>query len=137
MNEFVLDPRLDGDTIEIIRWPLSLVLLMNDARYPWLMLVPRRVGVSELTDLSDADQLQLHRESMALTQFMKTWFEAEKMNVASLGNVVAQLHVHHVARYQSDESWPAPVWGRGEAQRYTPEACQTLLAALKEALPTL
>ncbi len=136
MTGFVLDPRLDADTHAVTQWPLSRVLLMNDARYPWLILVPARADIVELTDLSLDDQLQLHRESMALTGFMKHRFDADKMNVASLGNVVAQLHVHHVARYNHDEAWPAPVWGRGTSVAYTVDAADALLASLRSEMPT-
>ena len=134
---FELDPRLAADTFEVLSWPLSRVLLMNDSRYPWLILVPARPGVVELTDLGADDCLQLMRESMAATEYLKSRFNADKMNVASLGNVVAQLHVHHVARFHHDDAWPAPVWGRGVAVPYDQLECSELLKSLREGLPAL
>ena len=134
---FELDPRLAADTFEVLSWPLSSVLLMNDSRYPWLILVPARTGVVELTDLGADDRLQLMRESMAATEYLKGRFNADKMNVASLGNVVAQLHVHHVARFHHDDAWPAPVWGRGAAVPYDQLECSELLKSLREGLPAL
>lgn len=117
-TNFVLDERLARDTVTLCQWPLSRVLLMNDSRYPWIILVPTRPGVTELFELSVEEAEQLSHESRVLAQWMKHHFVADKLNVASLGNVVAQLHVHHVARFRTDEAWPAPVWGRGEVAPY-------------------
>ncbi len=96
---FALDPRLAANTFVVGGTPLSQLLLMNDARYPWLILVPRRCDVTELFELSEADQAQLWRESMRLGEAMKEHFAADKLNIAALGNQVAQLHVHHIARF--------------------------------------
>lgn len=115
---FALHPRLAADTVTIGRFTLSRVLLMNDARYPWCILVPERPGLCEIHQLTAADQVQLIRESSLLAACLVKTFAAHKMNVAALGNVVTQLHLHHVVRYRDDAAWPAPVWGRGEAVPY-------------------
>lgn len=116
---FVLDERLKNDTVEVCDWSLCKVLLMNDANYPWVILVPRKEGAIELFDLNEAEQQQLTQESMRLATIMKSEFVADKMNVANLGNVVSQLHIHHIARYKSDVAWPKPVWGALPAKPYT------------------
>lgn len=115
---FKLDPRLEQDTILIGEFSLSKVLLMNDARYPWVILVPRVTGATEVFQLNDEQQAQLMTESSFIAEKMKTLVQADKMNVAALGNIVSQLHIHHVARFTSDEAWPTPVWGKGEAVKY-------------------
>lgn len=115
---FQLDERLAADTIELGDLTLCRVLLMNDAQYPWVILVPRREGVREIFELSDADQQQLLRESSAVSQAMAQHFKAEKMNVAALGNMVPQLHIHHIARFSDDAAWPKPVWGVHPAKAY-------------------
>ncbi|MFW5425652.1 MAG: HIT domain-containing protein [Methylophagaceae bacterium] len=115
---FKLDPRLEQDTILIGESSLSTVLLMNDARYPWVILVPRATGVTEVFQLNVKQQAQLMNESNFIAEKMKTLVQADKMNVAALGNVVSQLHIHHVARFIGDETWPAPVWGKGAAVQY-------------------
>lgn len=118
MSDFVLDPRLANDTVKLWDWPLCSVLLMNDARYPWVILVPRVPEVAELFELSADDQSQLLKESMAVGAFMAKEFGADKINIANLGNVVRQLHIHHVARFKSDATFPGPVWGVGTAEPY-------------------
>ena len=128
---FTLDPRLDQDTIYLGDFVLSRVLLMNDARYPWVILVPRVVGLTECFQLSEAEQVQLTKESNFVAQSLKELVQADKMNVAALGNVVSQLHIHHVARYQADETWPAPVWGKGQAIPYTDQELEAICEQLK------
>ena len=128
---FVLDPRLAQDTLHIGDFPLCRLLLMNDANYPWFILVPRREEVSELFQLDAADQRSLLRETSLLAEVIKDTFKADKMNVATLGNVVAQLHMHVVARRRNDASWPAPVWGRHPAQPYTEDLLSELRAKLR------
>ncbi|MBT4854012.1 MAG: HIT domain-containing protein, partial [Halieaceae bacterium] len=115
---FQLDPRLAADTHPVVRWGLSDVLLMDDARFPWVVLVPRIAGVTEWFDLSEVQQATLLNETLVLGKAMQRVFSAEKMNTAALGNIVSQLHVHVVARYATDEAWPAPVWGVGTAKLY-------------------
>jgi len=108
-THFVLDARLSADTIFVVDWPVSRVLLMNDARYPWLILVPRRDGLSEIHDMRAADQAQLIAEIARAGRVLKTEFRARKINVGALGNIVPQLHVHIVARFETDPAWPGPV----------------------------
>lgn len=135
MNKFDLDPRLQGDTHHVADWPLSRVLLMDDARYPWAILVPRVAGVSEWFDLSTDDQAQLSREALGLAARMKALFGARKINVAALGNMVAQLHVHIVARFEGDAAWPGPVWGVGTKVLYAPDARADAIAKLARLAP--
>lgn len=118
---FELDARLAADTLVLGDFPLCRLLLMNDAQYPWFILVPRREDVSEVFQLDAQDQQQLWRESTALAEKLKDLFAADKLNLASLGNVVAQLHMHVIVRRRGDAAWPAPVWGRHPAQPYAPE----------------
>ncbi|RUR36985.1 HIT domain-containing protein [Vreelandella populi] len=126
MNDFNLDQRLDADTFPLADLPLCRVLLMNDARYPWVILVPRQNHISEVAELSEADQAQLWREATQLGSVMKTLFEGDKLNIATLGNVVKQLHVHVVVRKHEDATWPAPVWGNGSAEPYALEPLANL-----------
>lgn len=132
---FALDSRLQQDTLVVGDFPLSRLLLMNDSRYPWFILVPRRSDVSELFQLDEPDRAQLWQETNTLSEVLKGVLAADKMNVATLGNVVSQLHMHVIARFREDAAWPAPVWGRGEAVAYVPEQVEALLVRLKMALP--
>lgn len=118
MISFELDERLAADTSPIADLPLSRVLLMNDARYPWVILVPRYPSTSEVFELSAADQQQLWREATYLGKAMKTALGGDKLNIAALGNVVSQLHLHVVVRRHTDATWPAPVWGNGSPEPY-------------------
>ncbi|MEO6698324.1 MAG: HIT domain-containing protein [Paraperlucidibaca sp.] len=127
---FSLDSRLANDTITLGDFPLCRCLLMNDAQYPWLILVPRRENLREVHELSSAEQAQLLRESSWLSQTLQQAFNADKMNVANLGNVVAQLHWHIVARHSEDAAWPGPIWGKHPAQRYSTEALSKRLEQL-------
>ncbi|AWN40402.1 HIT domain-containing protein [Methylobacterium durans] len=120
--EFTLDPRLAADTVPVGDLALSSVLLMDDARFPWLILVPRREGASEITDLGADDSSLLWEEIRLAMGVMQALSRPDKVNVAALGNVVAQLHVHVVGRFRSDPAWPGPVWGQGERKPYPPHA---------------
>ena len=133
-DPFELDPRLAADTVLVGETPLNQVLLMRDARYPWLILVPRRSDVTEPFELSEADQAQLWQESMRLGEAMKAHFAADKLNIAALGNQVAQLHVHHIARFHTDDAWPGPVWGVGSVVPYSRTALDTLVRELRSLL---
>ena len=137
MPDFQLDPRLAADCRAVGDWPLSRLLLMDDARYPWFILVPRRPGLRELCDLDADDTRQFMRESRRLSRFLLDVLGAEKLNVAALGNMVPQLHVHHIARYASDDAWPGPVWGAHPPRPYDAEALQERLDAVREALSDL
>ncbi len=116
--DFALDPRLSADTVHLGDLALSRVLLMDDARFPWLILVPRREGVSEITDLGEADAAALWQEIRLAAGVMRDLAKPDKINVAALGNMVAQLHVHVVGRFRSDPAWPGPVWGFGARTPY-------------------
>ncbi|PCF95114.1 HIT domain-containing protein [Vreelandella nigrificans] len=118
MDTFDLDSRLATDTFPLADLPLCRALLMNDARYPWVVLVPRVASVSEVFELSTQEQAQLWREATMLGEAMKEAFHGDKLNIATLGNVVSQLHIHLVVRYRDDASWPAPVWGNGTPEPY-------------------
>ncbi len=115
---FTLHSQLSKDTIAVGNLPLCQILLMNDARFPWLVLVPRREGVSEAFDLSMKNQQLLWQEAALVAEKLKTLTGADKMNIAALGNQVPQLHVHVIARFQDDPAWPAPVWGFGKTVAY-------------------
>ncbi|MGN8275274.1 HIT domain-containing protein [Pseudomonas sp. SMV71] len=127
---FALDPRLQQDTLPIGDFPLCRLLLSNDSNYPWFILVPRRESISELFQLDDGDQQQLWKETTALAETLKDSFDADKMNVATLGNVVSQLHMHVIVRKRDDVAWPAPVWGKHPARPYT----EVQVAAVRERL---
>ncbi len=133
---FELHPRLAADTFTLGRFPLCRILLMNDARYPWCILVPERGGITEIHQLPQEEQSYLIHESSYLSVRMSELFSAYKMNVAALGNVVPQLHVHHVVRYEGDAAWPGPVWGVGETVPYTEaervELSERLISALSD-----
>tara|TARA_R110002012_G_scaffold29142_4_gene90337 strand:- start:2252 stop:2680 length:429 start_codon:yes stop_codon:yes gene_type:complete len=118
---FELDERLAADTFPVTDLPLCRVLLMNDARYPWVILVPRVAAISEVFELSTADQQTLWHEASQLGEAMKTALAGDKVNIATLGNVVSQLHVHVVLRRHADACWPAPVWGNGTPEPYSLE----------------
>ncbi|XKG77524.1 HIT family protein [Vreelandella aquamarina] len=118
MATFELDPRLEAETLPLADLPLCRALLMNDSRYPWVVLVPRMASVSEVFELGQEEQAQLWREATQLGAAMKEAFHGDKLNIATLGNVVSQLHIHLVVRYTDDASWPAPVWGNGAAKPY-------------------
>jgi diadenosine tetraphosphate (Ap4A) HIT family hydrolase len=111
MSEFQLHPTLADDTIEVAQWPLCRVILMNDSRYPWLILVPARADMKEMHDLDAADQSLLMSEIDRASRVLSDLFTPDKINVGALGNIVQQLHIHVVARFKTDDAWPGPVWG--------------------------
>ncbi len=119
---FQLHEQLAQDCVPLGHLPLCELLLLNDANYPWFLLVPRRDGVREIFELPDADRGQLLAESCALSRWLHQAFGADKLNVAALGNQVPQLHVHHIVRYRHDPAWPQPVWGRVVARHYSAQA---------------
>ena len=131
---FELDPRLAAGTFSVGSTSLSRVLLMNDARFPWIILVPAREGVSEPFQLALSEQEALWRESMVLAKALKRYFEADKLNIAALGNQVSQLHVHHIVRFRNDDAWPGPVWGVGSTVTYTEAAAEALMDDLRRVL---
>lgn len=133
---FQLHPRLQQDCIIIGNFTLSLLLMMNDSQYPWFILVPQRAGVSEIYQLQPNEQIVLQEESCLLAKTLAEIYHADKMNIAAIGNLVPQLHLHHIVRYQTDKAWPAPVWGKFEAIPYTAvqiaEQTQRLQAAFRD-----
>jgi len=131
---FALDGRLEADTLRVGDLALSRVLLMNDSRWPWLVLVPRRPGVGELMDLDRSDRARLVEEASRTADWLKAHAKADKINVAALGNVVRQLHLHVVARTAGDPAWPGPVWGFGRAIAYEDAQARSLIEAAREAL---
>lgn len=131
MTNFTLHPRLAADCVEVGDLELSRLLLLNDCRYHWCVLVPRRPALTEIYQLSDAGQVQLTRESSRLSRFLAETYNADKMNMGALGNLVPQLHIHHIVRYRDDPAWPGPVWGVGSAQPYAEEDLAEAVTTIK------
>ncbi len=131
---FELHPRLEQDSILIGRFSLSLLLLSRDANYPWCILVPEREIVQEIHHLGLEDRQQLMVESCRLAEAMDDLFVPDKINIGVLGNIVPQLHVHHVARFKTDVAWPGPVWGAAEPRRYTQDELESITKRIKGAL---
>jgi diadenosine tetraphosphate (Ap4A) HIT family hydrolase len=131
-----IHPRLQQDCLVVARFPLSHLLLMQDANYPWFILVPDRENVTEIHHLKEADRQQLLHESCSLSAALETAFHPDKLNVAAIGNLVPQLHIHHVVRYRTDAAWPAPVWGRVPAMPYSDAQQAAVIATLKASLDT-
>jgi diadenosine tetraphosphate (Ap4A) HIT family hydrolase len=129
-----LHPQLAQDTVPVGDLPLARVLLANDANYPWLILVPRKPGLTELIDLEENEQLQLMGEIAGAARILKNITECEKLNVAALGNQVPQLHVHVIGRRHSDAAWPKPVWGAVPPLAYDPKARDGFVGALRRGL---
>ena len=134
MNALQLHPQLANDTVPVIELALCEVRLMDDANHPWLVLVPRVADMVEIIDLDTAQRTQLAAEVDAACRALKTLFKPDKLNVAALGNLVPQLHVHVIARYRSDIAWPRPVWGAANAKPYAPEQLVERIQALRAAL---
>ena len=116
---FNLHQQLANDTYYLGDFPLSALLLSKDANYPWFILVPKRNDISEPFQLEEADYAQLQQESLALSRALYSGFKADKLNIAALGNMVPQLHIHHIVRYKNDSAWPNPVWGYQAAVTYS------------------
>ena len=133
-RDWHLHPQLADDTHPVASWPLCELRLMDDANHPWLILVPRVVEAVELVDLSNAQQAELMREIGVASRVLQAVFKPHKLNVAALGNLVPQLHVHVIARFQDDIAWPRPVWGTAAAKPYTEEALVRRIEALRAAL---
>lgn len=117
-----LDPHLERDSSPIVSLKLCQVRLQHNAAFPWVILIPQRENVSEIIDLSEADQRVLMEEIALTSRVMKHLFKPDKLNVANLGNIVPQLHVHVVARFKDDKAWPNPIWNNGIQEAYTPQA---------------
>ncbi len=134
---FQLHPQLAEDTFLIMTLPLSKVLLMNDSRFPWIILVPEKPDLVDLHDLKHDDYNTLTREIRGASKAMAALFKADKMNVATLGNMVPQLHIHIIARYRNDAAWPAPIWGKGKAEPYEASAAEARIRDIRAALESL
>ena len=130
MTAFALDPKLEADTLEIAALPLCFARLMNDRRFPWVILVPARPAASEIIDLDAVDRARLIEEVALVSTVMRELFRPTKLNVGALGNVVAQLHVHVIARFASDGAWPGPAWGT-TAEPYRHDEIDRTLAPLR------
>jgi diadenosine tetraphosphate (Ap4A) HIT family hydrolase len=133
--DFQLDPRLERDSVLVAEGPLSQLRLMDDARFPWLVLVPRIAGASEWVDLDGAAQRLLLAEINLAAQALRALAPCDKLNIGALGNIVRQLHVHVVARRTEDAAWPGPVWGQGSALPYEAAARSAVIERLRGSLP--
>ncbi|MEG3789240.1 HIT family protein [Lysobacter sp. CCNWLW3] len=136
MNPWHLHPQLADDTHPLAQFKLCELRLMDDANHPWLILVPRVEDAVELIDLDEAQQAELTREIAVASRALQSAFSPHKLNVAALGNLVPQLHVHVIARFREDIAWPRPVWGMATAQPYSPEALIARIRRLQDALAT-
>ena len=134
--DWTLHPQLDQDTVTIADLPLSRLLLSHDANYPWLLVVPRRPGATEIIDLDAAGQAQLMTEIDIVSRALKAVTACDKLNIAAIGNMVPQLHVHIVARRRGDPAWPKPVWGAAPARAYDRAERECLIAALRRHIAT-
>ena len=129
-----LNPQLEKGSIALGEFELCSLLLINDSNYPWFILLPNRENISEIFQLSSTDQQQLMIESSFFSQILEKAFNADKINVAALGNVVPQLHIHHIARYRNDACWPGPVWGAVPSIPYTDNQQRTIIDKLQALL---
>jgi len=136
-TSFQLHPRLQADCIPVGNFELCQLLLLNDSQYPWFILVPQVAGLRELYELSKAQQHLFTEESNYLAEQLAVLYQADKMNIAAIGNMVPQLHIHHIVRYQTDKAWPAPVWGKFAAIPYSDAEITGQLAQVRNALATL
>ncbi len=129
---FILHPQLQKDCFLIGRFSLSRLLLMNDRQFPWFILVPERPDIDEIYQLSVTDRQLLQEESCFLAEVLAGLYQADKMNIAAIGNLVPQLHLHHVVRYRTDPAWPAPVWGKVAAVPYSGSEKQETMTRVRE-----
>ncbi len=131
---FQVHPQLQQDSIELARFNLSQLRLINDSQYPWFILLPKIANVTEIHHLSEENQQLLQQESSFLGKKLSQIYKADKMNIASIGNIVPQLHIHHIVRYKNDIAWPAPVWGKFDAIPYTVQQLEKLKYRIKDLL---
>jgi len=137
MNAFRLHAKLVDDCLEVGALPLCRLLLMKDARYPWFILVPERPDLTEIYQLPAPERAQLMEESASLSRCLVELYRPDKLNIAAIGNLVPQLHLHHVARYQSDPTWPNPVWGRLPPLPYAAGEAEARVENMRSALADL
>jgi diadenosine tetraphosphate (Ap4A) HIT family hydrolase len=128
---FILDSKLSQDSFVVCDLKISQLLLMNDSNYPWLILVPKKADLIELTDLSFEEQLEVLREINLIGEILKEEFSVQKLNIAALGNVVKQLHIHVIGRFENDASFPKPVWGAITSKPYEERVAQELIKKLQ------
>jgi len=131
---FQLDAVLERDTFEVTKLALSHVLVMNDERYPWIILVPARANLTEIHDLDPQDQQVLMAEMMQISTALEDIYKPDKINIGALGNIVSQLHIHIIGRFEGDAAWPSPVWGHGEAVPYALDALEKIRTELRGAV---
>lgn len=131
---FKLNQTLENDSLMVCDLSLSQVRLINDSQYPWFILVPRKHGLTEIIDLSQDEQVILWKESALLSKCIKEYCSPDKLNLGMLGNVVSQLHIHHIARFRDDPAWPGPIWGKHKMQAYTTQQSDTLIQVFKAKL---
>ncbi len=136
MLDFHLHPRLEQDCFLVGDLALCQLLLMNDSQYPWFILVPRRAGLTEIYQLSLDERQLLLAESCLLAENLQSIYQADKLNIATIGNLVPQLHMHHVVRYRSDLAWPAPAWGKAPALPYAQHIADMHITRMRETLST-
>ena len=136
-KDFSLHPQLANDCIEISELPLCKLLLCNDKAYPWFILVPRLIDVTDIYQLEWQDQQQFLNESSLLSELLMNEFDGDKMNVAALGNVVPQLHIHHVVRFKNDACWPKPIWGQQPLTPYSEKEIETIKQRIQPKLNSL
>ena len=129
-----LDPKIDADTYHVIDQPGLVVLLMDDKRYPWLIIVPKKDNIRELIDLNEDEKKQIYQCIDLISNFLKLKYIDATINVAKIGNIVKQLHIHIVARNENDSSWPNPVWGIGRPQKYKKNEAKIIIEELKQYL---
>ena len=137
MKEFKLHPRLIKDTFHIIDLKLSRLLLMNDSNYPWFILVPKRKNITELYELEKKDRLELNSEIDTISKKLSIHFNAKKMNIAALGNIVPQLHIHIIVRKENDAAWPNPVWNNTDTIPYKESLSFKLVKDIRKLLGDL
>lgn len=136
-THFKLHPRIEQDSMAAGRFELCQLRIQNDCQYPWFILIPERNDITEIYQLDKTDQQQLIVESCYLAEQLAKLHKADKMNIAAIGNLVPQLHIHHIVRYQNDRAWPAPIWGKFPAIAYTETAISEQLQRLKQHLSAL
>ena len=128
---FTLDSRLENDSLFVADLKVSRLLLMNDSNFLWLILVPRKENLKELTDLDFADQIEVLREINLVAKILQENFPCDKLNIAALGNVVSQLHIHVIARRKDDAAFPKPVWGNSQFKLYEKNVAENLIQKIK------
>lgn len=129
---FALHPRLKEDCVTLGRFGLCRLLLMNDTHFPWFILVPEKTNLIEIYQLSKLDRMRLMEESSRLAEGLADLYRADKMNIAAIGNLVPQLHIHHIVRYKNDAAWPAPIWGKFDRKPYSDEQIAAISAQIHD-----